>query len=132
MHFFNVKKAFKKVDIILETFQAKQIVRRFDSNYDEELSFSDVHDMFKTSTLSLNQELERRTVFAPIENARAPSVLTKQSMDYIKDLFELFLQAGQTQEKIRIALAKRPNCSVKKALQVIRLRGSSDLAIEKL
>ena len=94
MHFFNVKKAFKKVDIILETFQAKQIVRRFDSNYDEELSFSDVHDMFKTSTLSLNQELERRTVFAPIENARAPSVLTKQSMDYIKDLFELFLQAG--------------------------------------
>ena len=26
MHFFNVKKAFKKVDLCIETFQAKQIV----------------------------------------------------------------------------------------------------------
>ena len=67
MHFFNVKKAFKKVSLAVETYQAKQIVRRFDSNFDEELSYSDIHDIFRTESEPLNQELERRTVFAPTE-----------------------------------------------------------------
>lgn len=64
LHFFNVKKAFRKVNLSVETFQAKQIVRRFDSNFDEELSFSDIHDIFKTDSQPINHELERRTVFA--------------------------------------------------------------------
>lgn len=66
MHFFNIKKAFKMVNLGLETYQAKQIVKRFDSNYDEELTHSDVTDIFKSASTPLNQELERRTVFAPM------------------------------------------------------------------
>ena len=54
LHFFNVKKAFKKVNLGIETNQAKQIVRRFDSNFDDELSFSDIHDIFKTASIPLN------------------------------------------------------------------------------
>lgn len=65
LHFFNIKKAFKKVNLGIDTLQAKQIVRRYDSNFDEELSFSDIHDIFKTTSTPLNRELERRTVFAP-------------------------------------------------------------------
>ena len=67
LHFFNIKKAFRKVNLAIETSQAKQIVKRFDSNFDEELSYSDIHDIFKTDSDPLNQELERRTVFAPTD-----------------------------------------------------------------
>ena len=67
LHFFNIKKAFKKVNLGIETYQAKQIVKRYDSNFDEELSFSDIHDIFKTASEPINHELERRTVFAQSE-----------------------------------------------------------------
>lgn len=107
LHFFNIKKAFKKVSLGVETYQAKQIVRRFDSNFDEELSFSDIHDIFKTDSIPLNQELERRTVFAPSDVGPGLQ-LGKQCLDYVRDVFELLLQANSAAEKIRIALVKRP------------------------
>ena len=90
MHFFNVKRAFKKVSIAVETYQAKQIVRRFDSNFDEELTFSDIHDIFKTESDPLNQELERRTVFAP-SDVGPELQFSKQCLEYVRDVFELLL-----------------------------------------
>ena len=54
LHFFNIKKAFKKVNLAIETNQAKQLVRRCDSNFDDELSVSDIHDIFKTASIPLN------------------------------------------------------------------------------
>ena len=63
MHFFNVKRAFKKVGLNIETYQAKQVVMRFDSNFDEELTISDVFDIFSTNSAPINHELERRSVY---------------------------------------------------------------------
>lgn len=67
MHFYNIKRAFKKVGLNIETYQAKQIVTRFDSNFDEELTMSDVFDIFATSSAPLNHELERRSVYSHVE-----------------------------------------------------------------
>lgn len=67
MHFYNIKRAFKKVGLNIETYQAKQIVTRFDSNFDEELTMSDVFDIFATSSAPLNFELERRSVYSHVE-----------------------------------------------------------------
>ena len=83
MHFFNVKKAFKLVTLGIETYQAKQIVQRFDSNFDEELSFSDITDIFKTTSTPLNQELERRTVFAPVEQGKWHNIKNIACPDYV-------------------------------------------------
>ena len=63
LHAFNIKKAFKRVNIALDTNMAKMLLKRFDSNYDEELSHSDAVDFFKPNSLALQKELERRTVF---------------------------------------------------------------------
>ncbi len=111
MHFFNVKKAFKKVNLGIETHQAKQVVTRYDSNFDEELTYSDIYDIFATQSLSLNQELERRTVLADFDPT-TPLTLNKQCLDYIRDVFELILQALNVAEKIRLTLAKRPQFTI--------------------
>ena len=63
LHQHNVKKAFRQVNISLESHQAKDILNRFDSNFDGELSYSDVCDIFKPPSPPLQKELERRTVF---------------------------------------------------------------------
>jgi len=131
LHFFNIKKAFKLVNLGIETYQAKQIVRRFDSNFDEELSLSDITDIFRTASTPLNQELERRTVFAPMEEGQ-PLTLNKQCLDYVRDIFEHLLQAAGVSDKIRVAMIKRPQFSLKRALRMLRQRGSSELAIGKL
>lgn len=34
--------------------------------------------------------------------------LTKQCLDYVKDIFELLLLAAATADKIRVSLIKRP------------------------
>ena len=115
MHFFNVKKAFKLVTLGIETYQANQIVQRFDSNFDEELSFSDITDIFKTTSTPLNQELERRTVFAPVEQGKTLN-LSKQCLEYVRDIFEHLLQAAAISDKIRVALIKRPKFGLKRAL----------------
>ena len=47
MYQANVKKAFRQVGIVLEPHQAKDILSRFDSNYDGEITYSDVCDIFK-------------------------------------------------------------------------------------
>jgi len=131
MHFFNVKKAFKKVGLGIETHQAKQIVQRFDSNFDEELTISDIHDIFKASSESLNQEVDRRTVYSQ-STPMSPLSLSKQSLEYVRDVFELILQACCVADKARHTLSKRPQFSIKKAIQVLKQRGSSLLAIKRL
>ena len=106
-------------------------MRRFDSNFDEELSFSDIHDIFKTESEPLNQELERRTVFAP-SDVGPELQMSKQCLEYVRDVFELLLSAGSVAEKIRIALAKRPRFGIRQAMAMLQQRGSSKLAITKL
>ena len=104
---------------------------RFDSNFDEELSYSDIHDIFKTTSEPLNKELERRTVFSSVDDGTQLK-LGKQCLEYVRDLFELLLQAISTAEKIKDCLYKRPQYSLKQAMKVLEQRGSSDLAILKL
>lgn len=90
-------------------------MQRFDSNFDEELSFSDITDIFKTTSTPLNQELERRTVFAPVEQGKTLN-LSKQCLEYVRDIFEHLLQAAAISDKIRVALIKRPKFGLKRAL----------------
>mmetsp|Transcript_9394 Transcript_9394/g.12788 ORF Transcript_9394/g.12788 Transcript_9394/m.12788 type:complete len:143 (-) Transcript_9394:510-938(-) len=117
MHFFNVKKAFKKAGLNIETYQAKQMVLRFDSNFDEELTISDVFDIFITESAPLNHELERRTVYSHVEPGSKLS-LGKQCLEYVRDVFELLLQAASVADRVRLTLNKRPKFTVKRALQV--------------
>ena len=50
---------------------------------------------------------------------------------YIKDLFEVLLQASNIAEKIRLSLIKRPSFSLTSVLDVLKRRGASPLAISK-
>ena len=59
----NIKRAFKHVGIDLDPPIASSILKRFDSNFDGELTYSDVQDIFKPSSIALYREVERRTVF---------------------------------------------------------------------
>jgi hypothetical protein len=61
--FNNVKRAFKALNIEIDTSLANLIVKRFDSNFDNELTFSDVTDIFKPSSIALQKEVERRSIF---------------------------------------------------------------------
>ena len=57
--------------------------------------------------------------------------ISKHCKDYIKDLFEQLLLAANLAEKIRLALIKRPLYSLSSALDVLKRRGASHLAISK-
>lgn len=88
-------------------------------------------DIFATGSAPLNHELERRSVYSQVEPC-SPLSLGKQTLDYVRDVFELLLQSASVAEKVRLTLNKRPNFTVRLAMQVLSQRGSSDLAISKL
>ena len=94
-------------------------MQRFDSNFDEELTLSDVFDIFVTDSAPLNHELERRAVFSQVAPGTKQLSLSKQCLDYVRDVFELLLQAASVAERIRLTLHKRPKFTVRKALQVL-------------
>ena len=58
-------------------------------------------------------------------------MISKHCKDYIKDLFEVLLQASSLAEKIRLSIIKRPSFTISSAMNVLRRRGASPLAITK-
>lgn len=54
----NIKKVYQKVGISIDNSFAGQVLARFDSNFDSELTYTDVSDMFKPKSLALQKELE--------------------------------------------------------------------------
>lgn len=115
MYQANVKKAFRQVGIVLEPHQAKDILSRFDSNYDGEITYSDVCDIFKPLSKPLQKELEKRTIHLDQHvsvSSNNDVKISKHCKDYIKDLFAVLLQAASVADKIRLAILKRPMHSV--------------------
>ena len=115
MYQANVKKAFRQVGIVLEPHQAKDILSRFDSNFDGELTYSDVCDIFKPISKPLQKEIVNRTIMLDQHISVTSSnevKISKHCKDYIKDLFEVLLQAASIAEKIRLSLLKRPMHSI--------------------
>ena len=115
MYQANVKKAFKQVGIVLEPYQAKDILSRFDSNYDGEITYSDVCDIFKPLSKPLQKELVKRTIHLDQHvsvGSNNDVKISKHCKDYIKDLFAVLLQAASVADKIRLAILKRPMHSV--------------------
>lgn len=97
--------------IKLEPHQAKDILSRFDSNFDGELTYSDVCDIFKPLSKPLQKEIVNRTIQLDqhISVTESNEVkISRHCKDYIKDMFELLLQAAKIAEKIRLSLLKRP------------------------
>jgi len=124
----NVKRAFKTVGMKLDASIAGLVVRRYDSNDDGEMTYSDVIEIFKPQSIALQKELERRTIFD--DDATARGELDKHLQDYIKDLFEQLLETITTAEKINLSLIKRPNIRVEQALSVLSSRGATVVALE--
>lgn len=83
----NVKRAFKAIGQEIDASLANLVVKRFDSNFDFELSYSDVTDIFKPASIALQRELEKRTVFDELKSSSKP-IRERHMNEYIRDVLE--------------------------------------------
>ena len=124
----NVKRAFKAIGVEIDASLANLVVKRFDSNFDNELTYSDVTDIFKPASIALQRELERRTVFDERKSS-SKSTRERHMHEYIRDVFEQTIETVTTAEKITLSLVKRPDYTIQKALNVLRQRGATTISL---
>lgn len=125
----NVKRAFKAIGVEIDASLANLVVKRFDSNFDNELTYSDVTDIFKPASIALQRELERRTVFDERKSS-SKSTRERHMHEYIRDVLEQTIETVTTAEKITLSLVKRPDYTIQKALNVLRQRGATTVALD--
>jgi hypothetical protein len=64
----------------LTTFEANQLLKRFDSNFDGHLTQTDVHEVFAPNSDAMKNELMKRTL--------SDSRICEKIVEYIRDVFE--------------------------------------------
>lgn len=126
--FNNVKRACKALNVDIDASMANLIVKRFDSNFDNEMTYSDVTDIFKPNSIALQREVERRTVFDE-RRPTAKSSKEKHMHEYIRDVLDQTIEAVSLAQKISLSLVKRPQYSIERALSVLQQRGASPVAL---
>lgn len=124
----NVKRAFKTVGIEIDAATASLVVKRYDSNSDGELTYSDVLDIFNPKNPAVQKEIERRTVFKDPGQRPKP---TRHMFEYVKDVLDLVEETVSLAEKISLSLIRRPTFTVAKALKTIKQRGATSVAIDE-
>ena len=97
---------------------ANLIVKKFDSNFDNEMTYSDVTDIFKPTSIALQREVERRTVFDE-RRPTAKSSKEKHMHEYIRDVLDQTIEAVSLAQKISLSLVKRPQYSIERAISVL-------------
>lgn len=120
----NVARAFKFVGLELSPAIIPLIFKRFDTDGDEEMTYSDIIDIFRPKSIALQKEVERRTIF-DTQTRDIP----KHTLDYIRDLFEALVATVTTAERISQSLNR--DLSIDRAISLLKERGSSILAIEQ-
>jgi hypothetical protein len=98
------------------------VMRRFDSNFDGELSYSDVSDMFSPRfNLEAIQEFEKRQMFG---KASGPDHQFEADYikDHVRDVFESIILVMQIAENIQQHLRKTPSFSIREALNILKHR----------
>jgi len=98
LNLYNLTAAFNKVGLDTKKSVLSMVLRRFDSNFDGELSYSDVSDMFAPLlNAEAIKEFEKRQMFG-ISSPK--NFLEKYTLDCIRDVFNSLLLVTQIAEGI--------------------------------
>jgi hypothetical protein len=96
-----LKRAFYNIGLDPETNikQAYLVLKRFDSNFDANLTFSDILEMFAPRfELDLLQELEKRSLF----DVPQKTELNQYTRGYVRDVIDLIIRVEEIVDKIKV------------------------------
>ena len=132
LNLYNMKLGFYNVGINLDNITASLVLKRYDSNFDGELTFSDVSDMFAPRfAQDAYKEFERRSIYLPELNEVASppghrrigsSSSNNYTRDYIKDVFNGLVAVELIAYKIKKLVQERPSHTLREALNLFKHR----------
>jgi len=97
----NIKHAFSSLGVNLSDANAKLILKRYDSDRDGEVTFSDICDIFKPKDPALAKEFQRRL---PFDHKKSEQDLQYETKAYLRTLFHKTLQVEQNIELLKLEL----------------------------
>ncbi|CDW82155.1 ef hand family protein [Stylonychia lemnae] len=128
INIFNVIEAFKSMGITLKMIEAELMLKRFDSNRDGHLTYTDICDVFRPKNLSLAREFDQRMPF----DHQVSNYLAPDTMKYIAKLFKSYVSVESNIEKMKRQLARRPSFDIDDAFSVLNIDGYKKVSLEDM
>jgi len=118
----NIKHAFGQLGVPLTSANAKLILKRYDSDRDGEVTFSDICDIFKPRDPALAKEFSRRL---PFDHKKTEDDLSYETKACLRTLFHKTLQVEQNIELLKLELQRNPEFDLTRAFEVINRQNKS-------
>eukprot|EP00347_Sterkiella_histriomuscorum_P004011 403362091 len=124
----NVIDAFQNFGIQLNMTEAELMMKRFDSNRDGHLTYTDICDVFRPKNIQLAREFDLRMPF----DHQISNHLSQNSVKYITQLFSSLVQVESNIEIMKRQLNKRPDFNITEAFSVLNMDGYKKVSQEDL